>query len=209
MTIENKDKQEDINLEGLDSKKILETLYNKELNSKKSILEYISMVKNLKKEILTKEQLQDTYTLIYESIEEMKSIVKTNTIMHLKNELKSQLGKFVHNKDPKKTNHFIEFFKEAYPPKERKKDYTYVLVDESRITEEQIWHTLAYINSLCLKNYRFSYEEKEDIIKMVDVLLKFNNIKYINQVKSLEKLQRVLKIKVLSDNKGFKTKRER
>lgn len=209
MTIENKDKQEDINLEGLDSKKILETLYNKELNSKKSILEYISIIKNLKKDALTKEQLQDTYTLIYENIEEMKSVVKTNTIMHLKNELKGQLGKFVENKDPKKTNNFIEFFKEAYPPKQRKKDYTFVLVDESRITEEQIWHTLTYINALCLKNTRLSYDEKDDIIKYMNILLKSKNIKYINQVKSLEKLQRVLKVKVVSDNKGFKVKRER
>ncbi|MGL5354023.1 MAG: hypothetical protein ACRDA5_11960, partial [Clostridium sp.] len=104
MSIEaNKELQQEkvINFEGLNANEIWEALYNKELNCKKNILEYIEITKVLKCDEVTSEQLQETYTLIYTSIDKMSDIVKANTIMHLKNQLKAQLGKHVQDRDPK------------------------------------------------------------------------------------------------------------
>lgn len=195
------------NLEGLNAKEIFEVLYSKELNSKKNILEYISITKLLKQSNVSRDQIQDTYTFIYNSIDEMGNSIKANTIMYLKNQLKSQLGKYVKEKDPKPMNHFIEFFKEAYPAKFRKKDFTWVLMDINKITEEQIWTTLAYINAWCLiNNNRLIQEQKNDIIKMVEILIEKNNIKYINQVKSLSKFLNILNITIINDGNRFKVK---
>ena len=179
----------------------------KSLNTKKNILEYIEITKILKNESVPSEKVQETYNYIYDSIEKMASGIKPNTIMHLKNQLKSQLGKYVNEKDPKKENHFIKFFKRAYPANNRRKDFTWVLMDINKISEEQIWTTLTYINRECLKNsYKLSYEEEADIIKMIQKLISKNNIKYVNQVKSLEKLLNLLEIKIININDGFKVK---
>ena len=200
--------EEEVSLEGLDAKEMWKVLYNKELNCKKNILEYISITKVLKQRNVTSEQIQDTYNLIYNSIEEMGSAIKTNTIMYLKNQLKSQLGKLVKEKDPKPVNYFIEFFKEAYPANFRKKDFTWVLMDINKISDEQIWTTLTYINrwSLKDKNNKLDENQKRDTLKMVELLINRNNIKYVNQVKSLEKLLNVLNIKIVAFNDRFKVK---
>lgn len=198
--------ENEINLEGLKAEEILNILYGKELNCKKNILEYIEVIKNLKKYNLTGEQMQDTYTFIYKSIDNMNSIVKTNTIMFLRNTLKSSLSKYVKETDPKEINYFLEFFKAAYPPKMRKKDFTWVLMDINRITNDQIWNTLRYINAWCLDGNRLSVAEKEDIIKMISVLVKSNNLKYINQIKSLEKLNKILKLNIIKENNQFRLK---
>jgi hypothetical protein len=55
-------------------------------------------------------------------------------------------------------------------------------------------------------NYELSYEEEADIIKMIQKLVGKNNIKYVNQVKSLEKLLNLLDIKIININEGFKVK---
>lgn len=199
--------EENILIEELSAEELWEKLYNKELNSKKSILEYIELTKVLKRENIPSEKVQETYNYIYDSIEKMASGIKPNTIMHLKNQLKSQLGKYVKEKDPKKENHFIKFFKRAYPANNRRKDFTWVLMDINKITEEQIWTTLTYINRECLKNdYKLSYEEETDIIKMIQKIISKNNIKYVNQVKSLEKLLKLLDIKIVSLKERFKVK---
>ncbi|MGL5244775.1 MAG: hypothetical protein ACRC7R_06310 [Sarcina sp.] len=205
--MEKENTKKDVSLKLLDAENIWKELYGKELVSKKTILEYIDIIKDLKQDEITKEQIEETYKFIYKSIEGMISIVKTNTIMYLKNQLKSKLGKYVTNKDPKETNYFLDFFKEAYPPNKRKKDYTYVLMDINRITKEQIWNTLTYINAWCLnKNNILSLEQKKDIIKMINVLLKSKDIKYINQIKSLEKLQKVLSIEIVTLKSGIEAK---
>lgn len=197
---------ENTNLINLDKHEILEKLYGNKLTSKKNILEFTSIIKS-NHEKLTSDQLQQTYNLIWESIDEMHSQIKPNTIMYLKNELKSNLGKYVATKEPKnKTDYFLEFFKEAYPPRERTKGYTRVLMDVSKITTEQIWHTLTYINALCLKGNTLSNEQKDDTIKMIQLLVNTKNIKYINRVKSLENLLNVLNIKIISSDNGFKVK---
>ena len=200
--------EENISLENLSAEEIWEKLYNKELNCKKNILEYIDITKILKKENIEPEKIQETYNLIYDSIDKMAADIKPNTIMYLQNGLKAQLGKYVVIKEPKIENTFIRFFKEAYPADTRRKDFTWVLMDINKIAEEQIWNTLIYINRAYIGNsVRLSSEEKSDIIKMVIKLVKKNDIKYINQIKSLSKLLNNLQIKVINVNDKFKVKK--
>ena len=198
---------EENNLKELTGKEILNELCGKELNSKKNILEAIEKIKPLAKEGLESDKIQEIYNVIYKSIEEMNTIVKANTIMYLKNQLKSALGKFVENKDPKEMNYFLECFKEAYPPNNRRVGYTRVINDFSKITNEQIWETLTFINRAVIKTKRrLGEDEKQDIINNINNLLASGKIEYINQVKSLEKLLNVLNVKVVNYKEGFKLK---
>lgn len=199
--------EEMINLENLNGEEVWEKLYNKELNTKKNILEFIEMTKVLKKnaDVYT---IESTYNFIYRNIDKMSNTVKPNTIMYLQNALKAQLGKFVTVKVPKFQSTFVEFFKEAYPKGERRKDFTWVLIDLNNISDEQIWHTLTYINRECMNEELFLDEEEiKDIIEMVERLVNNNNIKYINNVKSLETLNMILRIKVVKDKDKFKVVR--
>ncbi|CAM2078177.1 hypothetical protein [Paraclostridium bifermentans] len=200
--------ENNLNLKELTGKEILDKLLGKDLNSKKNILEAIEIIKPVAKEGLESDKTQEIYTIIYKSIEEMNKVVKANTIMYLKNQLKSGLGKYVENKDPKEINYFLEFFKEAYPPNNRRVGYTRVINDFSKITYEQIWETLTFINRIVIKTKRrLGEEEKEDIIKNINNLLMSGKIEYINQVKSLEKLLNVLNVKVVNYKEGFKLKK--
>ncbi|MBS4955709.1 MAG: hypothetical protein KHZ99_01470 [Clostridium sp.] len=200
--------ENNLNLKELTGKEILDKLLGNELNSKKSILEAIEIIKPLAKDGLESDKIQEIYTIIYKSIEEMNKVVKANTIMYLKNQLKSGLGKYVENKDPKEINYFLEFFKEAYPSNNRRVGYTRVINDFSKITYEQIWETLTFINRIVIKTKRrLGEEEKEDIIKNINNLLMSRKIEYINQVKSLEKLLNVLNVKVVNYKEGFKLKK--
>lgn len=194
-------------LEGLTAAEIWERLYNKELNSKKTILEYIEITRVLKKGNASEDQIGDTYNYIYEHIEGLKDLIKPNTMMYLKNNLKAQLGKYVKEKDPKPVNHFIEFFKEAYPENNRRKDFTWVLMDINNISEEQIWTTLAHINRECLSNkLRLNSDQNKDIVEMIEKLVSKNNIKYINNLRSLKQLTDKLNISIVGEGKGFKVK---
>lgn len=200
--------ENDLNFKEFTGKEILDKLLGNELNSKKSILEAIEIIKPLAKDGLESDKIQEIYTIIYKSIEEMNKVVKANTIMYLKNQLKSGLGKYVENKDPKEINYFLEFFKEAYPSNNRRVGYTRVINDFSKITYEQIWETLTFINRIVIKTKRrLGEEEKEDIIKNINNLLMSRKIEYINQVKSLEKLLNVLNVKVVNYKEGFKLKK--
>ena len=200
--------ENNLNLKELTGKEVLDKLLGKDLNSKKNILEAIEIIKPLAKEGLESDKTQEIYTIIYKSIEEMNKVVKANTIMYLKNQLKSGLGKYVENKDPKEINYFLEFFKEAYPPNNRRVGYTRVINDFSKITYEQIWETLTFINRIVIKTKRrLGEEEKEDIIKNINNLLMSGKFEYINQVKSLEKLLNVLNVKVVNYKEGFKLKK--
>ena len=81
-------------------------------------------------------------------------------------------------------------------------------MDINNIVEEQIWTTLIYINREYIGNrIRLSSEEKSDIIKMIVKLVKKNDIKYINQIKSLSKLLNNLEIKVINVKDKFKVKK--
>ena len=193
--------------EGLTAHEIWEKLYNKELGSKKSILEYIDLTKVLKKGNASEEQITDTYNYIYTKIDNLKDAIKPNTIMYLKNSLKSQLGKYVKEKDPKPINNFIEFFKAAYPENSRRKDFTWVLMDINSISEEQAWTTLTYINREFLSNsMELSSAEKKDIIEVIKKLIAKGNVKFINNMKSLKQFTDILGINIINDGKGFKVK---
>lgn len=127
--------------------------------------------------------------------------------MYLKNSLKSQLGKYVKEKDLKPINHFIEFFKAAYPENSRRKDFTWVLMDVNSISEEQAWTTLTYINRECLSNYmKLSSAQKKDIIEVIKKLIAKGNVKFINNMKSLKQFTDILGINIINDGKGFKVK---
>ena len=200
--------QENLSLENLNAEEIWEKLYNKELNCKKNILEYIDIAKIIKKGEADPEKIQDTYNFIYDNIEKMSDKVKPNTIMYLQNELKNQFGKYVVEKEPKEEDAFIKFFKEAYPVKDRRKDFTWVMMNINNIVEEQIWTTLIHINReyIC-KRIKLEAEEKEAIIKMIEKVIKKDNIKYINRIKSLDKVLNNLNIKIVNDKDKFKVKK--
>ena len=186
---------------------LLEKSYGKQLESKKTILEYIEICKALRNLEVKPEKVQETYTLIYNSIDKMNAVVKPNTVLFLMNALKAQLGKFVEDKDPKVEHGFIKFFKEAYPAKERGKGYTRVLMNINNITDEQIWTTLTYINRGYMKREIYLMGTDKPVIKeMMAKLVANNNIKYVNQVKSLEKLLAATGSKVVSDKGKFKLK---
>lgn len=203
------DKEDSVNsrFESLTAAEICRELYGSELDSKKHILEYIELTKVLKKESISSGQLKDTYNYIYDRIEELKDSIKPNTMLYLKNCLKAQLGKYVKEKDPKPVNHFIEFFKKAYPERNRRKDFTWVLMDINSITEEQIWTTLVYINRECLNNELIlKPEQKKDIVVIVKKLVSKNNIKYINSLRSLKPLTDILNISIVSAGEGFRVR---
>lgn len=188
---------------GLNGEEVWQRLYNKELNTKKNILEYIELTKILKKGEVDYDQIEMVYSYVYEKIDELVGTVKPNTIMYLKNELKKQLGKYVFNKDPEETNYFIEFFKEAFPKDKRRKDFTWVLMDLNRIADDQILTTLKYINNCILKGAKLSETAKKDIINVIKILVDRKNVHNINDVRSLQALNNELKIKIIKKNKLF------
>lgn len=191
----------------LSASELLERTYGKRLESKKTILEYIEIVKVLRNPDVKVEKVQETYNLIYDSIDKMNDKVKPNTIMFLMNALKAQLGKFVNNKDPKNEHGFIKYFKLAYPAKMRSKGFTRVLMNINNITDDQIWTTLAYINRGYIKREIFlTGDDKIAIKEMVGKLVSNSNIKYVNQVKSMEKLMSALGVNVINADGKFKIK---
>ena len=193
---------------GLTATEIWEKLYNKELNTKKQILEYIDITKILKKENVSEDQIQDTYTFIYDNIEGLKDSIKPNTMMYLKNSLKSQLGKYVKDKDPKPVNHFIEFFREAYPDDKRRRDFMRVLMDLDTISEEQLWTTLTHINRECLSNYlELDTNQIKDIVEVIEKSIKKNNNnKFTTKLKSLKTLTDKLNIEIVNVGEIFKVR---
>jgi ribosomal protein S8 len=82
------------------------------------------------------------------------------------------------------------------------------MMNINNIVEEQIWTTLIHINReyIC-KRIKLEAEEKEAIIKMIEKIMKKNNKKYVNQIKSLDKLLNNLNIKIVSDKDKFKVKK--
>jgi len=191
----------------LNAKEAWEVLYGKELTTKKNILEYIELLKVLRQDNIPVEKIQENYNFVYKAIDDLGGTIKVNTKLYLKNQLKAQLGKLVKEKDPKPINYFIEFFKEAYPENNRRKDFTWVLMDINKITDEQIWNTLTYINSWILKEENnLNENQKKDTIKMIELLVKRNNIRYINNTRSLEKLLTSLNIKIVSIKDKFTVK---
>jgi hypothetical protein len=193
--------------EGLTSEQIWSELYNKELNSKKTILEYIEITGILKKQDANEKQLEDTYNFIYGKIDDLREVIKPNTAMYLKNRLKAQLGKYVAEKDPMPKNEFIEFLKQAYPENARRKDFTWALMDVNKISEEQAWNTLTYINRECLSNnLMLTNPQRKEIIKVIENTIKKNNIKYVNKIRSLKPLTDILNLSIVKVGNTFRVR---
>lgn len=176
------------------------------LNTKKAILEYIDEAQKMGKEGTDPLRMEEIYTEIYNAIEAMNDNVKANTIVFLKNELKKGLGKYQTVDPNSKTDYFMEFFKQAYPEGKRRKEYTYTLVDPSKITVEQIVETLKYINGYC-KEERISQDEKKAIIPMIEKVAKTDSLKHINQVRSMEYLRNAVRVRIEKSPKGHKVTR--
>lgn len=89
----------------------------------------------------------------------------------------------------------------------RGKGFTRVLMNINNITDEQIWTTITYINRGYIKREIYlTGDDKIAIKEMVGKLVAKNNIKYVNQVKSMEKLLSALGIKVINVDGKFKIK---
>lgn len=172
------------------------------MHTKKAILDYIEEVKKKEKLGADEEVLQKEYLVIVEAIEQLKEKVKPNTTAYLQNQLKNALGKYQPVQE-NETNYFIEFFKEAYPEGKRRKDFTWVLADNSKISVEQILHTLKYINAYCLKQ-KLSQEAKKDILPMIEKIARTDSLRHINQVRSMEGIRKAFKIKIVTTPKGHK-----
>ena len=77
----------------------------------------------------------------------------------------------------------------------------------NNITDEQIWTTITYINKAYIKRELFlTGEDKIAIKEMVGKLVAKNNIKDVNQVKSMEKLMSALGVRVINVDGKFKIK---
>lgn len=179
-----------------------EQLYAKPLDCKKNILEYIDIIEQYSKNQLNKEEIEENYALIEDSIIAMSERIKPNTILQLRKALDGKLGQFKTHKIDEEQDCFLKFFQQAYPKNKRYKDYTWVLMDINRISDEQLLHTLKYINAWCFKN-KLTEKEKKAIIDKVGRLVERTSLKYINQLKSLEGLNKGLGIKIIENNNRF------
>lgn len=191
-------------LQGCTAEEIFEKVgEGKVLNTKKNILEYMDKMRELcKSGALDENQIQEVYAFIEKNIMAMGEIVKANTIVYLKNELKVKLGKFA-KVSAAKDNAFITFFKQTYDSAIKTKEYTWVLADPTKIKEQQILDTLKTINTYCFKS-RLTDSEKKDIYPMIERIVDTQNVRIINQIRSMEGIRKAFRIKVVEENKRFK-----
>ena len=191
-------------LQGCLAEEILEKLgEGKPLNTKKNILEYMDKVREVSKSgALDQEQITASYQLIEKNIMAMSETVKPNTIVYLKNELKLKLGKFA-KVTATKDNAFIEFFKQTFADAIKTKEYTWVLADPTKIREQQILDTLKTINTYALKN-KLTASEKKDIYPMIERIVDTQNVRLINQIRSMEGIRKAFRIKVVEEERRFK-----
>lgn len=142
------------------------------------------------KDSLSQEERITRYNNIMEAIEALSSSIKPNTVLQLKNALNAAIGEYKKEiVEKQRQNTFITFFECAYPKGKRRKDFTWVLADWQKISDEQILHTLKYINTWC-KDNTLTKQQIADIQIMIDRLVKHKSVKYINQIKSLEGLRK-------------------
>ncbi len=190
------------NLKELRPEELLTMVHGQPLTTKKSILEYMDKLKKLSKTDLDEEQLKASYTLIEEAIKGMSEQVKPNTIVYLKNELKTKLGKYS-GMQVGRENAFLNFFKETYETAKKTKEYTWALADLTKIREQQILDTLKTINTYCFKN-KLTQGEKKDILPMIERIVDTQNVRYINQLRSMEGIRKAFRIKVVEEEQKFK-----
>ena len=186
---------------GCSAEEIFSALGAKPLNTKKNSLEYIDEIRKLTKQGLAEEETKAVYKWIEAQIEAMGHDIKVNTMVYLKNELRTKLGKFA----PENTgtdNAFIHFYKQTFAHQVKTKEYTYVLTDLSRLSEKSILETLKTINTVGLKN-KLSPKEKEEIMPMIKRIVDTQNLKWINQLRSMEGIRKNFRFKVVEENRRY------
>ncbi|MBP3887653.1 MAG: hypothetical protein J6F30_08370 [Cellulosilyticum sp.] len=185
--------------EGYSAEEIFNALGAKPLNTKKNILEYIDQVRKLAKDGLAEEQVKAVYEWIEAQIEAMGNEIKINTMVYLKNELRTKLGKFAAVSKGEE-NAFVRFYKQTFANQVKTKEYTYALMDLSRLNEASVLETLKTINTYCLRN-KLSAKEKEDIMPMIKRIVDTQNLRLVNQVRSMEGIRKNFRIKIVEVNK--------
>lgn len=187
--------------EGYSAEEIFNTLEAKPLTTKKNILEYIERIRKLAKEGMQEAEVKKVYDWIETQIDAMGSEVKVNTLVYLKNELRNHLGKYTMSSYGEE-NAFLRFYKKTFVNEVKTKEYTYALVDPSRISDMSILETLKTINTYGLKN-KLTAKEKEDIMPMIKRIVNTQKVRLINQLRSMEGIRKNFKIRVIEVNKRF------
>ncbi|MBE6021980.1 MAG: hypothetical protein E7231_01950 [Cellulosilyticum sp.] len=184
---------------GYSAEEIFEALEAKPLTTKKNILDYIASIRKLAKDGMQEAEVKKVYEWIEKQIEALGQDIKVNTMVYLKNELRNNLGKFA---APTKgeENTFIRFYKQTFANQVKTKAYTYALVDLTRLNESSVIETLKTINTYCLRN-KLSAKEKEDIMPMIKRIVDTQNLRLINQLRSMEGIRKNFRIKVVEENK--------
>ena len=190
---------------GLSAEEIFKTLGGKPLTTKKSILEYIDTIKKLSKSDLTQEQVKESYLFIDVKIEALATEIKVNTMVYLKNELRNKLGKFA-PENKSEDNAFLKFYKQTFENQVKTKEYTWALMDLSRLSETSILETLKTINTYSLKT-KLTPQEKEDIQPMIKRIVDTQNLRLINQLRSMEGIRKAFRIRVVENNKRYEMKK--
>ncbi len=189
----------------LSAEELCNQLGGKALNTKKSILDYIETIRKLAKNDLSEEQIKETYELIDAHIEALGSGIKVNTMVYLKNELRNKLGKFS-PENKRQDNAFLAFYKKTFAKEVKTKEYTWTLIDLSRLSEKSILETLKSINTYALKN-KLTPKEKEDIMPMIKRMVDTQNLRLINQIRSMEGIRKAFRIRIIEVNQRFEIKK--
>lgn len=196
-----KERQMENHYEGYSAEEIFKALDAKPLTTKKNILDYIESIRKLAKDGMQEAEVKKVYEWIEKQIEALGKDVKINTIVYLKNELRNHLGKYIMTSKGDE-NTFIHFYKKTFSSQVKTKEYTYTLVDPSRMNAISILETLKTINTYCLKN-KLSPKEKEDIMPMIKRIVDTQKVRLINQLRSMEGIRKNFKIKVIEKDKRF------
>ena len=186
---------------GYSAEEIFAALEAKPLTTKKNILEYIERIRKLAKDGMQEAEVKKVYDWIETQIDAMGSEVKVNTLVYLKNELRNHLGKYMISSYGEE-NAFLGFYKKTFANEVKTKEYTYALVDPSRISDISILETLKTINTYGLKN-KLTQKEKEDIMPMIKRIVSTQKVRLINQLRSMEGIRKNFNIRVVEVNKRF------
>ena len=186
---------------GYSAEEIFAALEAKPLTTKKNILEYIERIRKLAKDGMQEAEVKKVYDWIETQIDAMGSEVKVNTLVYLKNELRNHLGKYMISSYGEE-NAFLGFYKKTFANEVKTKEYTYALVDPSRISDISILETLKTINTYGLKN-KLTPKEKEDIMPMIKRIVSTQKVRLINQLRSMEGIRKNFNIRVVEVNKRF------
>lgn len=186
---------------GYSAEEIFIALEAKPLTTKKNILEYIETIRQLAKDGMEEAEVKKVYDWIETQIDALGSEVKVNTLVYLKNELRNHLSKYMLSSYGEE-NAFLRFYKKTFANEVKTKEYTYALVDPSRISDMSILETLKTINTYGLKN-KLTPKEKEEIMPMIKRIVNTQKVRLINQLRSMEGIRKNFNIRVIEVNKRF------